>query len=239
MQQKTKIFDDIASLKTMPDGEVFDAEDVWNKLEDKINKKKKRKASWIWLAASTLILISISTFFKINHSNNIVDQTANKVEKNNQLQNVVVDVHNKIKYSNNIVDQATNNGNNTKKKTSSKTTIFIADNSIVAIEIPETIVIDSTPILKAENKNIAILKPIRKRLKIVYASDFADENDIEKYQQQEKNSTARGIFKMFETSTNKQTEEATTTENNQPQPNKTLLFFKAKPAATISINENY
>ena len=185
--------------------------------------------------ACTIISCSRNTFFlffKISYSSNIVGQATNK-GKVNQPQKDVVDVPNKINYSNNKVVKTINDN---KKKVPLETETFVA-------EISKTINIDTTPILKEEEKafanNTVVQKPIKKRLKIVYASDFADENDIEKYQQQEKNSTARGIFKMFETSTNKQTEEATTTENNQPQPNKTLLFFKAKPAATISINENY
>jgi len=65
-QNQTKLFTDIGTLNTVSNYKHFDADKVWNKLEQKLTKKKSKKAYWIWLAASMLMIISIPAFFKTN-----------------------------------------------------------------------------------------------------------------------------------------------------------------------------
>ncbi len=230
-QNRNNFFNDVASLKTIPAGEVFDAESVWNKLESKINNKKKRKALWIWFAASMLVLICVSVFFKTNHSTNknIV------IAKTNQLKRAVVDNPNEIKKANNTIIQSIKND---KKKVLLNAATFVNDTASIAIEIPRKTVVDSAIKPNEEKKIVAMQQPIRKRLKIVYASDFADENDVAKMKQQEKIAVTKGLFKVFETPANKEVEENSLLEHNKLQPNKTLMFFKTKPEVIISFNQN-
>lgn len=228
---RNKIFDDIGSLKTTGAENVFDAENVWNKLEKRITKKKKRNVVWIWFAASTLLLLSVSMFFKqYNFKNNIV--IGNEV----QQQNVFVK---KPSLTNNTTHFAGNNIKKRKIKTLPKTPIVFVDTASTIVKIQEPIFSDSTIASKKENKNIAIQKQAKKRLKVVYASDFEEENNnLTKYKQQEKNTTTKTIFKIFEPTSINNIEEGSTNESNQQQPNKTFLFFKTKTTSTISINEN-
>jgi len=230
-QNQNKIFKDIASLKTIPDGEVFEAGNVWNKLENKISGKKKRKILWIWIAASMIILISVSGIFKLYHSNKLANQIVDIKKQNSSQQITIAKTNNKV----NAVISKSKNCN----IKAARNRIFIADTLNNAIKTPEIIALDSMPLVKDEQKfvmNTAVQKLIKKRLKIVYASDFVEENDIAKMKQSEKISTAKSLFKVFETPVNKETEENSLLEQNKQQPNKTLMFFKAKPNTTISIN---
>lgn len=68
-QNQTKIFTDIGALNTVSKDENFEAYKLWNKIEQKLTKKKSKKAYWIWLAASMLIIISIPAFLKTNKTN--------------------------------------------------------------------------------------------------------------------------------------------------------------------------
>ncbi len=229
-QNKTKIFTDIGALNTLQNGDDFDANKVWNKLEHKLTKKKSKKIYWIWLAASMLILISIPAFFKTNTSNKNIIATKvalpQKIAVDNTSKQIVV----------------------SKKSVKKEVEKRIEKQQALALDTLQNIVENIQPIaldtsikiLKVENKTVVTsttIKPIRKKLKVVYAGDLYEENNQQTAKQElAKEQPRKSFFKLFE-SQNKEPEETTTTEN-QPQPNKTFLGFKTKPTATISINEN-
>ena len=43
-QNQTRIFADIGELNTLQNGDGFNADNVWNKLEQKLTKKKSKKS---------------------------------------------------------------------------------------------------------------------------------------------------------------------------------------------------
>ncbi len=226
-QNKTKTFTDIGALNNLQNGDDFEADKVWNKLEHKLTKKKSKKAYWIWLAASMLILISIPAFFKTNKSNkNIIAKKVvlpQKVEIDNTNKQVVIS-------KKALKKDAENHTKNQQ--------VLVRDTLQNIVENIQPIVVDSTTIIKkAIVSNIPLAAGVKKKLKVVYVGDLYEENNQQAAQQElAKEQPRKFLFKLFESS-NKEQEETTKTEN-QPQPTKTFLGFKTKPAATISINEN-
>ena len=231
-QNKNKIFKDVGELKTMSSIDDFNADKVWNKLEIRI-KHKNKKIYWIWLAASMLLLITVSAFFKLYHSNKKVEQIVYNKNQNNTKQFAIAKTNDKVnmvvlKPKNNHIKAPHNN-------------VSIIDTTNTATKAFKVAFVDSTQMLKEEQQktiaNISIQKPIKKRLKIIYASDLYEESSqqiIQRVTAQEQ--PKKSFFKLLENS-NKEEAENETTEN-QPQPNRTILGFKSKPTAPISINEN-
>jgi hypothetical protein len=229
-QNQTKIFTDVGALNTVSKDENFDADKVWNKLEQKLTKKKSKKVYWIWLAASMLILISIPAFFKTNKSTkNIIAPKIilpKKIAVDNTSKQIVVSKKSVKKEVEKHLGKKQNLALDTFKSIVQNIQPIALDTSIKILKGENKIVITSTTI-----------KPIRKKLKVVYASDLYDnKNVLIKQQELANEQPKKPFFKLFESS-NKELEEAPTTEN-QPQTNKTFLGFKSKPTAAISINEN-
>jgi len=230
-QNQTKIFADIGELNTLQNGDGFNADNVWNKLEQKLTKKKSKKVYWIWLAASMLILISIPAFFKTNKSTKSIIATKIVIPKKIEIYNTKKPV---------IIF----------KNISKKDAVKTINQQILKQQVlePDTLqnIVESIQPIKADTieivKNAIVSSPPlgargKKKLKVVYASDLYEENNQQVPQQElAKEQPKKSFFKLFEKQ-NKEPEESTTTENQQ-QPNKTFLGFKSKPTATISINEN-
>lgn len=229
-QSQTKKFADIGALNTLSKDENFDAGKVWNKLEHKLTNKKSKKIYWIWFAASMLILMSITAFFKTNNLTKNIATTKNILQQKVAVDNTSKQILASKKCLKKVVEKK------------------IEKQQVLALDTLQSIVENIQPIfveigakdLNVENKTVVTsvtLKPTRKKLKVVYAGDLYEENNHQIIQQElAKEQPKKSFFKLFE-SQNRETEETTTTEN-QPLPNKTFLGFKSKPTATISINEN-
>ena len=230
-QNQTKIFTDIGALNTVSKHENFVADKVWNKLEQKLTKKKSKKAYWIWLAASMVMIISIPAILKTNKTNKNVVLTKivlpQKKEFSNTKKQVIVSKIILKKDDAKTIDQQI-----------LKQEILPLDTLQQIVENIQPIKADTIEIVKKAIVSRSTLgAKDKKKLKVVYASDLYEENNKQIAQQEiTKEQPKKFFFKLFEVS-NKEDLETPITEN-QPQPNKTFLGFKSKPTATISINEN-
>jgi hypothetical protein len=230
-ENQNKLLVQLSALNELPKNIHFNANKTWAKLEQQLEPKRKKKYYWLWMAASAIIVIAM-----IGLNINTTKETKNAVVKTDNK---------KVQQTRDIKKPLTAFINNDLIKKSNKkqnpTSVIIKP---IEEAIPKTNIDTTQPII-VEKKitttppTIVIAKPvhIKKKLKVVYASDLYEENKQQIMQQEIANEQLKKtFFKLFD-NYNKEEAETTTTEN-QPQPNRTILGFKSKPTATISINEN-
>jgi len=65
------------------------SDDLWNKIEEGLEGKKKKSNNWIWMAAASVILILTITFFNRQFLTNN-DESIEVVEKEDSIANTVI-----------------------------------------------------------------------------------------------------------------------------------------------------